>query len=203
MSVLLAALTSIVLFLPDTAQSEDLGVYGQVYEIAEQDAIETMKAAVAAKLANGGQEALLKGAKDRYFASLENIKTPEGITSVRKSVTRLVDLSQTQKDDIKDDNGNMVVPAGTRINPLAVRPLTKKLFFIDAKDERQLALVKKEAAPRDVVILLGGSIFKANDYLQRRVYLDVPGLHTRMQIRGVPSIASQQGDKLKVQEIAL
>ena len=95
-----------------------------------------------------------------------------------------------------------MVAAGTKINPLVISPLTKTLFFIDARDQRQLLLVKKLAEPEDKIILLGGSVFKAGEFLKRRVYLDVPGFHTRMKIKNLPSIVSQEGDKLKVQEVA-
>ena len=76
------------------------------------------------------------------------------------------------------------------------------MFFIDGKDDRQLKLVRDTAAAQDTMILLGGSVYRAGEYLKRRVYLDVPGLHTRMQVRALPSIVSQEGDKLKVVEVA-
>ena len=182
--------------------AETLGTYGRTYPIKERDAIAVMKDAVRDKLANGGQEAMLKGAQDRYLASLENVVTPAGIKRAASNAIRFVDLTETIDQDIPDGRGGIIARAGTRINPLVVMPLTKKLFFIDARDSRQLQLVKAQAEPADKIILLGGSVFKAGDFLKRRVYLDVPGLHTRMQIKHLPSIVSQEGSRLKVQEVA-
>jgi conjugal transfer pilus assembly protein TraW len=107
------------------------------------------------------------------------------------------------KETITDGRGNVVVAAGTVINPLAIKPLTKKVYFIDAKDARQLQWVKKGIAANDKVILLGGSIFKASEVLQRHVYMDINGLYGRMKIRSLPSVVSQEGVKLKVEEVAL
>lgn len=183
--------------------AEDLGTYGRAYPIKERDAIEAMKDAVAKKLANGEKERMLKGAKERYLASLENIQLPSSITQVSTPATRLVDLTETVKDAIKDDQGNVIVPNGMRINPLKVMPLTKKLFFIDARDAKQIAWTKATAAANDKIIVMAGSVMSAGKTLQRRVYMDIPGLHTRMKIQHVPSLVSQQDLMLKVQEVKL
>ena len=193
---------SVYLLASHQSSAESLGSYGQTYQIKERDAIGVMKEAVRKKLANGGQEAMIKGAQERYLASLNNVVTPPGITSARSNATRLVDLTETVKKTITDGNGRIVVAEGTKINPLAIIPLTKKLFFIDAKDARQLQLVKTLAEPNDKVILLGGSVFKASEFLQRHVYLDIPGLAFRMKVKYLPSIVSQDGDMLKIQEIS-
>lgn len=181
--------------------AESLGVWGRTYPIKERDAIAVMKDAVRQKMANGGRESMLKGAQDRYLASLENVTTPSGITAAKVNATRLVDLTHTVTESISDSRGGLVAAAGTKINPLAVLPMTKKLFFIDAKDPKQIRLAKITAAPEDKIILLGGSVFKASHALGRNVYLDVPGLHRRMKIKHLPSVVSQEGVLLKVQEI--
>lgn len=188
---------------PGIANAQNLGVYGKTYLILEKDGVAQLKAAVSAKLANGGKEAMLKGAKDRYLDSLNHIKTPDGIVLASANVTKFVDLTLTVPEDIKDPTGRLIVAAGTKINPLEINPLSKDLYFIDASDQRQLDLVKQKATENDKVILLGGSFFDAQDYLKRRVYLDVPGLHTKMKILKLPSIASQKGFMLQVQEIKL
>jgi conjugal transfer pilus assembly protein TraW len=182
--------------------AESLGTYGRTYPIKERDAIAAMKDAASKKLANGGKERMLKDAQTRYMNSLENVATPAGIKPARSNAVRFVDLTETITNDIPDGRGGVIARAGMKINPLGVMPLTKKLFFIDARDQRQLELVKTQAQSNDKIILLGGSVFKAGAYLKRHVYLDVPGLHTRMQIKHLPSIVSQDGLKLKVQEVA-
>ena len=183
--------------------AEDLGNYGRAYPIKERDAIDTMKDAAAKKLANGGKERMLKGAQDRYVASLNDIQLPPSVKAVSTPKTRLVDLTQTVEEAIKDAEGNVIVPKGMRINPLKVMPLTKRLFFIDARDERQMSWVKASAAPNDKIIVMAGSVLKAGDQLKRRVYMDIPGLYKRMSISRIPSLVSQQELMLKVEEVKL
>lgn len=189
--------------LSQFASAESLGTYGRAYPIIERDAIQAMKDAVRKKMANGGREQMIKGAQNRYLASLNNIEPPAGIKAARSNATRMVDVSEKVKETITDGRGRVVVAAGTVINPLAINPLTKRVFFIDGKDARQLQLVQRHAAPEDKVILLAGSVLKASNQLKRMVYMDIPGLHKRMQIRNLPSIVSQEGTMLKVQEVAL
>ena len=182
--------------------AQDLGVYGRVYPIKEKDAIQSMKDAVSKKLANGGKEKMIKDAQDRYIASLNNVKLPAGMRHARTTQSKLVDLSQTLDRTYTDGRGRVVAKAGTKVNPLAIIPLNKRLFFIDGRDAKQIALTKAQARPMDKVILMAGSVYKASDALQRHVYLDIPGLHKRMKIQNLPSIVSQRGDMLLVQEIA-
>jgi conjugal transfer pilus assembly protein TraW len=203
MRTLCGALAATLLISVGCVHAEDLGVYGRTYEIKERDAIDAFKDAAAKKLANGGKERMIKGAKDRYLASLNNVQTPAGIKPATANQVRHVDLSETVKDTIKGPDGTVIVAAGTKINPLVLGSLSKKLFFIDGKDDRQIDLVKRRAGPLDKIILLGGSVFTAAEKLKRRVYLDVPGLHKRMDIKVLPSIASQDGPLLKVEEVKL
>lgn len=187
-----------------TSHAESLGTYGRTYEIKERDAIDAMKDAANKKIAElGGTKAMGKAAVERYKATLENIVTPDGITPTKVFAVRHVDLTHVVQYTVKDDRGNIIAPAGMRINPLKFKPLTKKVFFIDARDSRQLDLVKKRATAQDKIILLAGSLFKAGKELQRSVYVDTPNLHVIMKISKMPSIASQEGDKLRVEEVVL
>ena len=181
--------------------AQDLGVHGNTYPIKEKDAIDTMKKAVGDRLANGGKEKIIKGARDRYLATLENAPTPPGISVVKRPSIRYVDLTYTVPDSIKDHNGVVIVPAGTKVNPLKIRPLTKKVFFIDAGSAKQLAYVKANAAKNDKIIALAGPVLKAADVLKRHVYMDVNGLAAKMKVTGMPSVASQVGHELKIEEV--
>jgi conjugal transfer pilus assembly protein TraW len=194
---------AVPLLLGGVSHAEDLGTYGRAYSIKERDAIDAMKEAAAKKLANGGKEEMLKGAKDRYLASLENIVLPETISQASSNAVRMVDLTEINKEDIRDEQGNVIVPKGFSINPLKIMPLTKKLFFIDQRDAKQVAWTKANAKENDKIIVMAGSVMKAGQTLKRRVYMDVPGLHTKMKIFKVPSVVSQQDSMLRVQEVKL
>lgn len=187
------------------ALSADLGQYGATFAIAEQDGETQLKSAVQQKLANGGQERLVSDAQRRTVQYYTDLPPLKNITAAKESKVRLVDLTIRTPQNVVDEKGKVIVPAGTPINPLAVRPLTKKVFFIDARDPRQLDLVKQRASDRDKVILTAGNLFKTQDYLKREVFIDqnpIGVMATRMKVTHAPSIASQQGTNLRIEEIA-
>lgn len=184
--------------------AEDLGRYGATFNVVEQDGEVQLKNAVRQKLSNGGQEKLLKGAQQRAVAYYSNLPPLQNIRPVAESRVRTENLSVSVPKNIIDDKGKVVVAAGTVINPLAIRPLSKKVFFIDGRDRRQLDLVKTRAAPQDKIILTAGNLFDVRQYLKRDVFIDqnpIGPLANRMKIHVVPSIASQSGVLLKIEEI--
>lgn len=76
----------------------------------------------------------------------------------------MFDPTYTYAETVKDHLGNVLVPAGTKINPLDYTPLSKAIIFIDGRDPKQLAYAKQrtEEHPRDKVILVAGSFLKLN-----------------------------------------
>ena len=189
-----------------TALAADLGRYGSAYNIAEKDGEDQLKGAVHAALSNGGQERLLAGAQKRTYDYLNNLPPLPNIRAASKNAVRFEDLSVVVNQNIKDTKGRIVVSAGTRVNPLTVKPLTKKFYFIDGRDQKQLELVKQTAGARDSIILTAGSVFKSQEYLHRSVFIDqnpAGVLSTRMKITVAPSIASQSGSNLKIEEFKL
>jgi type-F conjugative transfer system protein TraW len=185
-----------------SAYSEDLGSYGNNYAIKEKDAAQLLKDTLSNKLANGGQERIIKEAQQRFINKMSDIPPAKGITVAKLSKTRLVDISETVSKPIYDNKNQLIVAAGTVINPLKNKPLNKKVFFIDWRIPAQLDFVKKQAGPSDKVILLAGNLWTTQKYLNRNAYLDM-GLSQRMQIQVTPSVASQgENFKLKIEEIA-
>jgi conjugal transfer pilus assembly protein TraW len=183
--------------------SEDLGSYGNNYEIKEKDAAQLLKDTLGSKLANGGQERIIKEAQQRFISEMSDIPPTKGIKIAKLSKTRLVDLSETVAKPLYDNKNQLVVAAGTVVNPLKNKPLNKKVFFIDARVPAQLDYVKKNAGTLDKVILLAGNLWTTQKYLNRNAYLDM-GLSQRMQIQVTPSVASQgENFKLKIEEVAL
>jgi conjugal transfer pilus assembly protein TraW len=207
-SIRLSAKAATTLFLLGglcfSAAAESLGSYGQTFAIKEKDAIGVMKEAARKKLENGGQEKMLKDAQARYLASLNNIKLRPGISpKVLRSASRLVDLTQSLSTDVSLPDGTLIAKSGTRYNPLALKPLTKKVFFIDAREKAQLAYVMQAAAPQDKIIVMAGSVITAGNTLKRRVYMDINDISGAMHIKALPSVASQSGLMLKVDEVKL
>jgi conjugal transfer pilus assembly protein TraW len=106
-----------------------------------------------------------------------------------------------------DAQGNLLFPAGTRKNPLEVVSLPKRLLFFDARDRRQVARVRELVATyegRVKPILTGGSYLDLMRAWRTPVYYDQQGVLTRrLGIQQVPALVSQEGQRLRIDEMVL
>lgn len=77
------------------------------------------------------------------------------------------------------------------------------MYFIDAADQKQMQWLEKETLSlNDKVILTNGDTLTAEKQLNRRIYFDQHAdLIKRLNIVAVPSVVSQQGDRLLIREI--
>ncbi|EER20880.1 MULTISPECIES: conjugative transfer protein TraW [spotted fever group] len=109
--------------------------------------------------------------------------------------------SFTQAEDIKDAEGNILVPAGTTVNPLEELNWGEPLIFINGDDREQIEWAVKQQGK---IILVEGSVLESSDQISRTVYFDQGGVLThKFCIQGVPAIVVQDGIKLKIKEVLL
>jgi conjugal transfer pilus assembly protein TraW len=201
-----AALLSMTLLSWSVAHSQSLGTYGNVWGIAEADAIDAIKGKLSQMERSGEMRKLWEDYRDRYLAAIENPAPLPGISTARESRVRTFDPTFTFGEDFEDQNGRVLVKAGTRVNPLDYTPLTKTLIFIDGRDPEQVAFAKSrtDTRPLDKVILVAGSFLKLNREWGRPTYFDQRGhLSTKLGIKRVPAVVSQKGNLLQIEEIAL
>ena len=96
-------------------------------------------------------------------------------------------------------------PAGTRKNPLEVVGLSKHLLFFDARDPRQVVRARELIdvyQGRVKPILVGGSYMDLMKAWKLRVYYDQEGVLVRkFGITAVPAIVSQEGQRLRIDEV--
>ena len=111
----------------------DLGIIGPVSEIAEPDLAEEIKKRVA-------EIDIETRARERvatYWRRAPFIDVPKA----RERRVRRLDPTVTTENDLRDHEGRLLAPAGTRINPMAALPLTSRVLIFDGADpaERQWA----------------------------------------------------------------
>lgn len=183
--------------------ARDLGVTGPVYPIAEQDMLAAIDQRLKSLKESGELARIEEDAKARYNAYSER---PEGITLPRadKDRTYYVDPSVTVPYDIKDNQGRILYPAGTTVNPLEHTTLSKQLLFFDGDDPIQVewarSIIERETV-RIKLILVNGPIMTLMNDWRTRLYFDQHGeLVKQLGIRAVPVIISQEGPRLKVVE---
>lgn len=185
----------------------NLGVIGPTYKIAEPDMLDWIENKVRAKVESG--EAL-KHMQERAAAIKEKLTNPVALTTVSKALinkTSYYDPTFLVEENVLDDKGAILVPAGTTINPLDRVGLSRTLIFFDARDASQVAFAKKyidQVAGLTQPILVGGSYFDLMKAWNTPVYFDQQGsLVRRFAIGHVPAIVRQEGRRLRIDEIAL
>lgn len=189
-----------------SAQAAHLETIGPVYPITEPDLLEAIKANLAEKQRTGEIDRLQKKAVARFKDSLNNPTPVAGITTATISRTYYFDPSVTADRTYTDDKGRIIVMAGTRVNPLDHLSLSNRYLFLDGRDPAQVSRAKillKKHSGRIKPILTAGSYLDLMKAWKRPVYFDQFGrLTTHFHIRHVPALVSQEGNKIRIDEIA-
>jgi conjugal transfer pilus assembly protein TraW len=189
------------------ASAKNLGVFGATFPVAEKSLIQVIQEKLQKLQDNGtlaiAQELIQKRVKER----LANPQAVAGITNTVTPRTFTYDPSIVLSEDLRDHQGKVFHKAGTRVNPLTIKPLTKSLLYIDGSNTAQLAWVKRqlEIDPKAKVILVKGSPFKLMEDMQPPVvipvYFDQAGISVnKFGIRHVPARVIQKGELLEISE---
>src|SRR5690606_32603632 len=107
--------------------------------------------------------------------------------------------------NVVDERGAVLFPAGTRKNPLEVVSLSKHLLFFDARDQRQVERARElidRYQGKVKPILVGGSYLDLMKRWNKQVFYDQDGtLVRKFGITAVPAIVSQEGQRLRIDEV--
>ncbi len=116
----------------DTTET-DLGTVGPTSDIIEPDLVELIRE----RIAEVDVETRAKESVASYWQRAPFIDVPKA----RERRVRHIDPTVTTENDLRDHEGRIIAPAGTRINPLAALPFTSRLLIFDGTDpaERQWA----------------------------------------------------------------
>jgi conjugal transfer pilus assembly protein TraW len=187
------------------ARAEELGVIGPVYPIGEESALDTILTKLKEKERSGELKKIQDEAIKRSVNSAKNPAPVGGLVTAKERKERLIDPTVTYNQAVKTEEGAIVVPAGAKINPLLVTSLSKKLVFFDGRDKAQTEAVRKMVAKYSTKvkpILVAGSWYDTSKAWKTQVYYDQHGkLSQRFGIHAVPTVISQQGAMLLLQEI--
>jgi len=187
-----------------TSGAESLGVVGPTYPIAEEHLLKMIEARLRAKEQSGElariQEQIVSRGKQAVLAP-----TPLQLPVVAVPRTFYVDPTYVLDRNIADGNGRLLFAAGTRANPLDIVSMSRRLFFFDGRDERQVAMAERWAKVETTKVkpvLVGGSYLDLMRRWKVPVYYDQRGLLTkRLRIERVPAMVSQEGRRLRVDEL--
>ena len=183
--------------------AKDLGVLGETWRIEEPDLLVQVETALTELERSGELARLNDEARARARERLEAPPAVPGIAPARASRTWLFDPAITVTEDILGPDGAVIAAAGTRIEPLAHRPLTQHLLFIDGTRPVEVEWALAQVAPTRIVLLAGRPFDLARTH-GRAFYFDQAGtLAERFGLSATPSRLNQEGLKLRITEFPL
>jgi conjugal transfer pilus assembly protein TraW len=196
--------------------AKDLGVYGGTFPIKEADLLAVIEGKLG-RMQEGGAISL----HNKKIAAIakRRIQTPKpvyGITATTEARIHYYDPTYIVKKNIYAGT-SLIAKAGTKINPLDTVSLSEELVFIDSDDNRQVEWLKgreqqtkreteqnKPQSPHSKIIMIKGAPLDLSKQLGKDVYFDQGGIiTTKLGIKQVPAIVTQEGKKLKISEIKL
>lgn len=190
----------LIVTVPAAAWAGMTGVIGPTYPIAEESAVAQILGQLRKKAQTGELARLQKEAVRRSLDSARHPAPVAGIRTATERSERLIDPTVTYAQAVTTDDGRIVVPAGTSINPLDLMPFTQTLVFFDGRDAEQVdAVIRLMAHPgaRVKPILVAGSWSDLTKRLGTQMYFDQRGiLSERFGITAVPALIRQQGRAL-------
>lgn len=179
-------------------------IIGPVHPVIEPDLIAWMKGRAVAQFT---PEVLARMQKEHRETTRQYAEHPPGTSLPRTTepVTRWFDPSITVPYDLRDHEGRIIHPAGTTINPLEWRSLTRQILFFDATDEEQVQWAKVVSTREKwhvKPIIVAGAPLELGRQWQRPVSFDQHGLLVeKLGIRQVPAIVRQEGNRLRIDEV--
>ena len=189
------------------ARANDLGPYGETFDIAEVDLLKMLGAKLKRAESSGRIDQLNKQFAATAERHIEEPAPVTGVSHTTKPRSWLFDPSIVVPRDFADQNGRVFAHAGDRINPLERLPTyNKTLIFIDGRDPAEVRFAlsnrKKVGAERALIILTGGAPLRIMRSAKVAVYFDQQGiLVQKFGITQVPATVERQGNALKISEV--
>ena len=199
------ALVAAAILFSFAARAQDLGVIGPVYPIAEPSLLEVILSKLREADKTGVLARLQRETQGKVKRGIEQPAPIARITKTTKARSFYYDPSIVVPYAIADADGKVIVAPGTKVNPLDTVSLSKALLFIDARDAAQVGRARgilDQRGGKVKVILTGGSYLELMRRWKRPVFFDQQGTLTdKLGIRHVPALVSQEGRRLRIDEI--
>lgn len=180
---------------------------GTTYPIAEPDMLKEIERTLREKEKSGELAKLQQEAIKRSEQAATNPKPVDGLRRTQEPRTYYFDPTVVANRRISTPDGKVIVEPGQRFNPLDQLSLPQWLIFFDARDAAQVRKAEalmKQADGRAKPILTGGSYIDIQKRWQRPVFFDQAGVLVRkLGIKQVPAVVTQEGKRLRIDELAV
>jgi conjugal transfer pilus assembly protein TraW len=183
-------------------EAKDLGIQGHVFPIEEEDLLEKLHKQTHALV----QEELLtmqKKVQQHYTTYLQEPKPVQGLQDAPVYRIFYVDPTLCVDREVKDHKGQLMISKNQCINPLTLVHTLETLLFFDATQPLQVEWARNQPQPVKWVLTKGRPL-ELEERENRPIYFDQNGmLVKKFGIQKLPAKVSQEGLKLKVEEIPL
>lgn len=183
----------ILLLVSSNALAKDFGQHGAIFEIKEEGFLTMIYRKLNSLDMKKEKKRMLQVAR----RSVEKPAPVMGIKRTEEGRVFTYDPSYVLAGDVHLPGGELLMVAGTKVNPLDHVPMQRKLVFIDGIDEEQIRWVEGQRSAggiteEDKLVLIAGSPFSVESQLGRNVYFDQRGMLTkRFGIKQVPAVVEQ------------
>lgn len=185
-------------FVVFSLQAQNLGVWGETFEIAEEDLLEQISSKLQILQKKGKLEQLTKEASGRIKDMILKPSQVQGVSYTEIRRKYVFDPSIVVTKDLFDNEGRIFARKGEKFNPLnnvTMRPL----IFIDGENKNHIKwAIAKLSDPKiyrheqGKIVLIKGSPLALQETLKREIYFDQFGLICRkLKIKHVPAIVYQ------------
>ncbi len=179
----------------------DLGPFGPVFSVEEENMITALKRKLQLYEDDGKLDALKEQWKQKIK---ENFKRPTAVTGITPTMIERSfhhDPTLVIDHDIKTPKGDYLSRKGDKLNPLLVIKPEKGFLFINGDDADQINFSKQHLETVDVV-LVAGSPLDVESQLNVPVFFDQGGfLTTHYGIQQVPAFLSVDHNLLLIREV--
>lgn len=184
--------------LPAAEEFKDLGTWGNLYEIKEEDMLSVIKKSSEAFT----PERILAEAKE---AAKSILIAKSDIGHCLVSRDRTFNPTKVLEQDIDLSEYGIVVKAGTSFNPLEKGLIKAYILFIDVRDALQIQLAEQLNASNGgnlMIIVTNGDLLKAQHITNEVYKIDQPTMDA-FKLECAPTVYVQQDDVFFVREFAL
>ncbi|MGX6477227.1 type-F conjugative transfer system protein TraW [Klebsiella grimontii] len=190
--------------LSPLTQAADLGTWGDLWPVREQDMLQLITQRLQTLQTTGKWDQTMDEFKQRVIENSQRPAPVEGIKRAEKYEQRWFDPSIRLTEDLKDNKGRVFARKGDVVNPLKTVPFVQTLYFINGDDADQIAWMKRQVPETlmSKIILVRGSVPETSAVLDSRIYFDQNGvLSQRFGLTTVPAriTPALSGERLNIE----
>lgn len=165
---------------------------GQTYPIAEPDTLQEIQ--------TRAQQVdwirwMRKQPKD--YSAFDSVQLPRN----PKAASRLFDPTYVLPADVTDEQGKVLAPKGTKVNPLTRMKLPGR-YIVISPTPADYAWLDSVAKPEseDLILIANGNVLTEIETTHRKLFSLDERFVERFGLSGVPTIVYQEGALLRVDE---